>query len=75
MACPRAALMNWRRRWVCSEPPRVYWRVKHSKDEPYDKAEIHPRLCGRTICRNGGGWHETASCCYLRLPMILDLRR
>ncbi len=24
------------------EPPRVYRRVKHSKDEPYVKAEIHP---------------------------------
>lgn len=30
------------------EPPRVYRRVKHSKDEPYDKAEIYPRLSGRT---------------------------
>jgi transposase len=29
------------------EPPRVYRRVKHSKDEPYDKAENHPRLSGR----------------------------
>jgi antirestriction protein ArdC len=29
------------------EPPRVYRRVKHSKDEPYVKAEIHPRLSGR----------------------------
>lgn len=27
-----------------TEPPRVYRRVKHSKDEPYDKAQIHPRL-------------------------------
>ncbi|MBB2199730.1 toll/interleukin-1 receptor domain-containing protein [Gluconacetobacter sp. 1c LMG 22058] len=24
-----------------SEPPRVYRRVKHSKDEPYDEPEIH----------------------------------
>ncbi|MBK1636432.1 5-methyltetrahydropteroyltriglutamate--homocysteine S-methyltransferase [Rhodovulum adriaticum] len=31
-----------------SEPPRVYRRVKHSKDEPYDEAEIHPRLSVRT---------------------------
>jgi antirestriction protein ArdC len=29
------------------EPPRVYRRVKHSKDEPYVKAEIYPRLSGR----------------------------
>ncbi|WP_229665112.1 hypothetical protein, partial [Paracoccus acridae] len=29
------------------EPPLVYRRVKHSKDEPYVKAEIHPRLSGR----------------------------
>ena len=28
------------------EPPRVYRRVKHSKDELYVKAEIHPRLSG-----------------------------
>lgn len=28
------------------EPPRVYRRVEHSKDEPYVKAEIHPRLSG-----------------------------
>lgn len=36
-----------------SEPPRVYRRVKHSKDEPYDQAEIHPRLscrASRTRC-------------------------
>ena len=26
------------------EPPRVCRRVKHSKDEPYDKETIHPRL-------------------------------
>ncbi|MFC3289840.1 SDR family NAD(P)-dependent oxidoreductase, partial [Paracoccus aerius] len=32
---------------VVHEPPRVYRRVKHSKDEPYVKAEIHPRLSGR----------------------------
>ena len=24
-----------------NEPPRVYRRVKHSKDEPYDEPEIH----------------------------------
>ncbi len=30
------------------ELPRVYRRVKHSKDEPYDKAEIHPRVSSRT---------------------------
>ncbi len=29
------------------EPPRFYRRVNHSKDEPYCKAEIHPRLSGR----------------------------
>ncbi|PTW44467.1 hypothetical protein C8N38_1163 [Rhodovulum kholense] len=29
-----------------TEPPRVYWRVKHSKDEPYDDKTIHPRLSG-----------------------------
>ena len=28
------------------EPPRVYRRVKHSKDEPYDEETIHPRLSG-----------------------------
>ena len=27
-----------------SEPPRVYRRVKYSKDEPYDEPEIHPCL-------------------------------
>ena len=26
------------------EPPRVYRRVKYSKDEPYDEPEIHPCL-------------------------------
>ncbi len=26
------------------EPPRVYRRVKHSKDEPHDTETIHPRL-------------------------------
>ena len=30
------------------EPPRVYRRVKHSKDEPYDKESTYPRLSGRT---------------------------
>ncbi|MBK1637169.1 endonuclease NucS domain-containing protein, partial [Rhodovulum adriaticum] len=34
--------------WRLYEPPRVYRRVKHSKDEPYDEAEIHPRLSVRT---------------------------
>ncbi len=33
---------------TCIEPPRVYRRVEHSKDEPYDEAKIHPRLSGRT---------------------------
>ena len=28
------------------EPPRVYRRVKHSKDEPHDEETIHPRLSG-----------------------------
>ena len=27
-----------------TEPPRVYRRVKYSKDEPYDEPEIHPCL-------------------------------
>jgi len=27
-----------------AEPPRVYRRVKYSKDEPYDEPEIHPCL-------------------------------
>ncbi|MBR2573666.1 MAG: IS66 family insertion sequence element accessory protein TnpB [Loktanella sp.] len=30
------------------EPPRVYRRVKHSKDEPYDKEATYHRLSGRT---------------------------
>jgi len=29
-----------------AEPPRVYRRVKHSKDEPHDEETIHPRLSG-----------------------------
>ncbi|MFV0513778.1 MAG: hypothetical protein ACK5MY_09155 [Jhaorihella sp.] len=29
---------------VASEPPRVYRRVKHSKDEPNDEETIYPRL-------------------------------
>jgi integrase/recombinase XerD len=30
------------------EPPWVYRRVKHSKDEPYDKESTYPRLSCRT---------------------------
>ena len=32
--------------FCASEPPRVYRRVKHSKDEPYDEETIHPHLSG-----------------------------
>ena len=28
------------------EPPRVYWRVKVSKDGPYDTEKTHPDLHG-----------------------------
>ncbi|ARU03210.1 hypothetical protein LOKVESSMR4R_03988 (plasmid) [Yoonia vestfoldensis] len=31
-----------------TEPPWVYRRVKHSKDEPYDKESTYPRLSCRT---------------------------
>ncbi len=37
------SLYEWKKKF---EPPRVYRRVKLSKDEPYDTEKTHPVLHG-----------------------------